>query len=145
MTSHYAALGVNSKASFNEIRRAYYRISLSNHLDKTSQLSEGEKAQRADRFKAASAACEVFGDAEKRLQYDAGNSRHLPVGTTTPTRSRTVIGTRVDSRHHPHRHHRFLQVSHHRCPQELEYKNPPPAVHPASSAKIFTPPGSLRL
>jgi hypothetical protein len=64
MTSHYAALGVDSKASFDEIRKAYYRISLSNHLDKTSHLSKGEKAQRANRFKAASAACEVFGDAE---------------------------------------------------------------------------------
>ena len=63
----YAALGVARTATAEEIRKAYRKIAKSSHPD----LNPGDKAAEA-RFKAAQAAYDILGDAEKRARYDRG-------------------------------------------------------------------------
>lgn len=63
----YAALGVARTATAEEIRKAYRKIAKSSHPD----LNPGDKAAEA-RFKAAQAAYDILGDAEKRGRYDRG-------------------------------------------------------------------------
>jgi DnaJ-class molecular chaperone len=61
----YKALGVDAKASNDEIKKAYRKLAKQYHPDSTG----GDKAKEA-RFKEASAAYDVLGDAKKRAQYD---------------------------------------------------------------------------
>ena len=62
---YYKVLGVSRSASEDEIRKAYKRLARENHPD----LKPDDPAA-AERFKQASEAYEVLGDAEKRKQYD---------------------------------------------------------------------------
>lgn len=69
---YYKILGVDKKASDEEIKKAYRKLAKKYHPD----LNQGnEKAQ--EKFKEANEAYEVLGDSEKRKQYDmfgqAGN------------------------------------------------------------------------
>ena len=63
----YAVLGVARDATAEEIRKAYRKIAKTSHPD----LNPGDKAAEA-RFKAAQAAWDILGDAEKRARYDRG-------------------------------------------------------------------------
>ncbi|MEM8616215.1 MAG: J domain-containing protein [Pseudomonadota bacterium] len=63
----YTVLGVSRSASADEVRAAYKRLAKANHPD----LNAGDEV-KAERFKAASAAYEIIGDADKRAQYDRG-------------------------------------------------------------------------
>ena len=63
----YATLGVAKTATADEIRKAYRKIAKSSHPD----LNPGDKAAE-ERFKAAQAAYDILGDAEKRGRYDRG-------------------------------------------------------------------------
>ena len=63
----YKALGVAKTATADEIRKAYRKIAKSSHPD----LNPGDKAAEA-RFKAAQAAWDILGDADKRARYDRG-------------------------------------------------------------------------
>jgi curved DNA-binding protein CbpA len=45
MATHYSALGVDPKALLDDIKKAYRRISLTNHPDKTIGLSEDERRE----------------------------------------------------------------------------------------------------
>jgi curved DNA-binding protein len=66
---YYTILGINKKASASEIKKAYRKLALKYHPDKT----EGDKALE-DKFKKISEAYAVLSDPEKRNQYDTYGS-----------------------------------------------------------------------
>jgi len=75
---YYKALGVPEGATADEIKKAYRKLAKANHPDSTG----GDKAKES-RFKTASAAYDVLGDAKKRAAYDqirAGGMRGFPGG-----------------------------------------------------------------
>ncbi len=63
----YEILGVDTKASSDEIRKAYRRLAKKHHPD----LNPGDKAAE-ETFKRVSAAHDLLGDPEKRARYDRG-------------------------------------------------------------------------
>ena len=63
----YKVLGVDKKASQEEIKKAYRKLARQYHPDR----NPGDKAAE-ERFKEISAAYDILGDAEKRKQYDRG-------------------------------------------------------------------------
>lgn len=63
----YSVLGVGRQASQDEIRSAYRKLAKQYHPDR----NPGDKSAE-DRFKAATAAFEIIGDAEKRKRFDRG-------------------------------------------------------------------------
>jgi molecular chaperone DnaJ len=62
---YYAVLGVDSSASDKDISKAYKKLAKQLHPDANPGNKEAE-----ERFKEASAAYDVLGDAEKRKEYD---------------------------------------------------------------------------
>jgi curved DNA-binding protein CbpA len=80
-TDHYAALGVDRRASKDEIRAAYKQAALRFHPDKCASKRGlwhallGGAARCARRFHAASAAEEVLSDDTKRIEYDVELAR----------------------------------------------------------------------
>lgn len=62
---YYATLGVSQSATQKEITKAYRQLARENHPDQ----NPGDAAAE-DRFKAASTAYDVLGDAKKRAEYD---------------------------------------------------------------------------
>jgi curved DNA-binding protein len=62
---YYKILGVERKASADEIRKAYRKLALQYHPDR----NPGDK-QAEDRFKELNEAYQVLSDAEKRARYD---------------------------------------------------------------------------
>lgn len=69
--SFYDVLNVDSKATQQEIRKAYYKLALKYHPDRISTNSDEEsKKDIEDRFKAIGFAYEVLGDSDKRKIYD---------------------------------------------------------------------------
>jgi molecular chaperone DnaJ len=63
----YSVLGVDKKASADEIKKAYRKLARQYHPDRNA----GDK-QAEERFKEISAAYDVLGDPDKRKQYDRG-------------------------------------------------------------------------
>jgi molecular chaperone DnaJ len=61
----YAVLGVDTKASQAEIKKAYRKLARDNHPDS----NPGDTA-KLDKFKAVAEAYDVLGDPEKRTKYD---------------------------------------------------------------------------
>jgi molecular chaperone DnaJ len=64
---YYKALGVDKKASADEIKKAYRRLARQYHPDRNPDDKKAE-----ERFKEVSQAYDVLGDPEKRKQYDSG-------------------------------------------------------------------------
>src|SRR5947208_13119298 len=64
---YYKALGVDKRASADEIKKAYRKLARKYHPDR----NPGDKEAEA-RFKEISQAHDVLGDPEKRKQYDSG-------------------------------------------------------------------------
>jgi molecular chaperone DnaJ len=64
---HYKTLGVDKKASAEDIKKAYRKLARRYHPDR----NPGDK-QAEERFKEVSQAHDVLGDPEKRKQYDSG-------------------------------------------------------------------------
>lgn len=62
---YYKALGVSSKATADEIKKAYRKLAKANHPDSTG----GDK-KKESRFKEISNAYDVLGDGKKRALYD---------------------------------------------------------------------------
>ena len=80
-TDHYSALGVDRRATKDEIRAAYKQAALKFHPDKCASKRGlwhallGGAARCARRFHAASAAEEVLSDDAKRIEYDVELAR----------------------------------------------------------------------
>ena len=80
-TDHYSALGVDRRATKEEIRAAYKQAALRFHPDKCASKRGlwhallGGAARCARRFHAASAAEEVLSDDAKRIEYDVELAR----------------------------------------------------------------------
>lgn len=72
---YYNILGVDKKASQDEIKKAFRRLSLQLHPDKT-----GNNVDSTNKFKEVSEAWEVLQDPAKRKQYDMGNMLNGAVG-----------------------------------------------------------------
>ncbi|KAF1926157.1 DnaJ-domain-containing protein [Didymella exigua CBS 183.55] len=70
MLTHYQMLEVSRSADLGAIKKAYYRISLLYHPDKTVHLPDAERTQREQLFKLANVAFEVLSDPQKRKAYD---------------------------------------------------------------------------
>jgi molecular chaperone DnaJ len=64
---YYKALGVEKKASADEIKKAYRKLARRYHPDRNPDDKQAE-----ERFKEVSQAYDVLGDPEKRKQYDSG-------------------------------------------------------------------------
>jgi molecular chaperone DnaJ len=71
-TDPYKTLGVDRKASQDEIKKAYRKLARKHHPDRNK-----DDAQAEDRFKEISQAYDVLGDPEKRKAYDRGG---MPFG-----------------------------------------------------------------
>ena len=65
---YYKTLGVDKKASAEEIKKAYRKLARKYHPDRNPDDKEAE-----ERFKEISQAHDVLGDPEKRKQYDNGS------------------------------------------------------------------------
>ena len=63
----YKTLGVDKKASAEEIKKAYRKLARQYHPDRNPDNASAES-----RFKEVQGAYDVLGDAEKRKQYDRG-------------------------------------------------------------------------
>jgi len=65
---HYKTLGVDKKASQEDIKKAYRKLARQYHPD------TNKEAGAEERFKAISEAYDVLGDPDKRKKYDRGGS-----------------------------------------------------------------------
>src|SRR6202040_4159031 len=64
---YYKTLGVDKKATPDEIKKAYRKLARQYHPDRNPDDKQAEA-----RFKEISQAHDVLGDPEKRKQYDSG-------------------------------------------------------------------------
>jgi molecular chaperone DnaJ len=67
-SDHYKTLGVDRKASQEEIKKAYRKLARKHHPD------TNKEAGAEERFKEISEAYDILGDPEKRKRYDRGGS-----------------------------------------------------------------------
>ena len=65
--NYYKLLEVNNDASFEEIKKAYRRLSMIHHPDKN-----GNSEESTIKFKQLASAYETLSDEEKRMMYDMG-------------------------------------------------------------------------
>src|SRR5215210_6998155 len=63
----YKTLGVDKKASDEDIKKAYRKLARQYHPDRNPDNPQAE-----ERFKEVQQAYDILSDAEKRKQYDAG-------------------------------------------------------------------------
>lgn len=87
MLTHYQTLDVARSADVGVIRKAYYKISLLHHPDKTVHLSDAERAHRELLFKQANVAFEVLSDPQRRQAYDQNLRIEQAQATTRPHRA----------------------------------------------------------
>lgn len=71
----YEILGVDEKASQEEIKRAYRKLSLQNHPDRNNNSPES-----TSKFQSISSAYEIIGDEDKRRQYDMKSKNPFGMG-----------------------------------------------------------------
>jgi molecular chaperone DnaJ len=62
---YYEVLGVNKKASQEELKAAYRKLAMKHHPDRNPGDAEAEK-----KFKEASVAYDILKDEQKRAAYD---------------------------------------------------------------------------
>jgi molecular chaperone DnaJ len=76
---HYKTLGVDKKASADEVKKAYRKLARRYHPDRNPDDKQAE-----ERFKEISQAYDVLGDPEKRKQYDSGTGPFAAGGAGGP-------------------------------------------------------------
>lgn len=76
---YYKTLGVDKKASAEEIKKAYRKLARKYHPDRNPDDKQAE-----ERFKEISQAHDVLGDPEKRKQYDSGSGPFAAGGAGGP-------------------------------------------------------------
>jgi molecular chaperone DnaJ len=76
---YYKTLGVDKKASAEEIKKAYRKLARKYHPDRNPDDKRAE-----ERFKEISQAHDVLGDPEKRKQYDSGTGPFAHGGAGGP-------------------------------------------------------------
>jgi molecular chaperone DnaJ len=76
---YYKVLGVDRKASAQDIKKAYRKLAREHHPDRNPGNTDAET-----RFKEVSEAYDVLGDKEKREQYDAGTGPFATAGAGGP-------------------------------------------------------------
>ena len=67
---YYEVLGVDKKASADEIKKAYKKMAIKYHPDRQNGKSDAEKKDAEEKFKEAAEAYSVLSDDQKRQQYD---------------------------------------------------------------------------
>ena len=67
---YYACLGVDKTAAAVDVKKAYRRLALQLHPDRTQHLSPTEKAACEAQMKAVNTAHKVLSDPQQRMQYD---------------------------------------------------------------------------
>ena len=67
---YYEVLGVDKKASADEIKKAYKKLAIKYHPDRQGDKSDAEKKEAEEKFKEAAEAYSVLHDEQKRQQYD---------------------------------------------------------------------------
>ena len=71
LKDHYAALGLNSAATLEEVKKAFRQLAARHHPDRSA--AQGA----ADRFRAVQEAYEVLSDGARRATYDDNRKRNL--------------------------------------------------------------------
>lgn len=79
---YYSVLGINKKASADEIKKAFRKLAVKYHPDR----NPGDK-QAENKFKEISEAYEVLGDVDKRQKYDQFGQYWQHAGGQTPYNS----------------------------------------------------------
>ena len=87
MKDYYSILGVDKQASQEEIKKAFRKLSMKYHPDKTG----GDDKQ----FKEINEAYSTIGDETKRRQYDLARSTQNRFGGFRPYQSPTNINVRI--------------------------------------------------
>ena len=67
---YYKILGIDKKATVDDIKKSYRKLSLKWHPDKWSNKSDKEKKEAEEKFKDIAEAYSVLSDENKRQQYD---------------------------------------------------------------------------
>ena len=67
---YYEVLGVDKKASADEIKKAYKKMAIKYHPDRQNGKSDAEKKEAEEKFKEAAEAYSILSDEQKRQQYD---------------------------------------------------------------------------
>ena len=67
---YYEVLGVDKKASADDIKSAYRKLALKWHPDRWVNGTDAEKKAAEDNFKEAAEAYSVLSDPDKRAKYD---------------------------------------------------------------------------
>ena len=69
-TKLYDTLGVSKQSNADEIKKAYRKLAMKYHPDRSKGKSEEEQKTHEEKFKEISAAYDILGDADKRKKYD---------------------------------------------------------------------------
>lgn len=70
MQDHYDVLGLQSRASSDEVKKAYRALSKVYHPDKAGNVGENEKRDGERRMAALNVAYEIIGSPRQRMKYD---------------------------------------------------------------------------
>jgi len=108
--NYYKLLEVNSDAPFEEIKKAYRRLSMIHHPDKN-----GNSEESTIKFKQLASAYETLSDEEKRMMYDMGIRNGNMGGGAMPFDMNInpfdifnmIFGSQPGHQHQQHHNHQY--------------------------------------